>query len=316
MKSKKLIFDIGVIVIAFLLFTIWYNHCEKDKALTTSTLNHFYKIYLITITKDSQYWQYINEGATDMAAALGVTYIWEVPTEMTVAKQIEVINNAVNDGANAILVAADEPKRISSAIEDAKARGVKVIYVDSPAYEEAITTLSTDNYAAGVLAGETMLEELGKLSINEGAIGIISVENKLNTELRDNGFREIIEADGRFRLVDTVYTNGEVINAQAAAERVINENEDLVGLFGANQGTSEGVGMAIRADNNRIVGVGFDKTDTMLMLLKEGSLKAVMLQNPYTMGYLGMAEAIAAIKGFDTGPSYLNTGVTVLRSDQ
>jgi ribose transport system substrate-binding protein len=78
---------------------------------------------------------------------------------------------------------------------------------------------------------------------------------------------------------------------------------------------SEGIGNAIKADNNRIIGIGFDKSDKLLQLYNEGSLKALMVQNSYTMGYLGLAEAIAAITGNDTGPSYFNTGISVLRSE-
>jgi len=37
-----------------------------------------------------------------------------------------------------------------------------------------------------------------------------------------------------------------------------------------------------------------------------------LVQNPFTMGYLGMAEAVAALRGFDTGPQLINTGVTVV----
>ena len=48
-----------------------------------------------------------------------------------------------------------------------------------------------------------------------------------------------------------------------------------------------------------------------MKLLNDGSLKVIINQNPYTMGYLGMAEAIAAILGKNTGPEFINTGVTV-----
>ncbi|MDD3174737.1 MAG: hypothetical protein PHF63_13965 [Herbinix sp.] len=42
-------------------------------------------------------------------------------------------------------------------------------------------------------------------------------------------------------------------------------------------------------------------------------MKVIIAQNPYTMGYLGMAQAFAAVKGYNTGPKYLDTGVSVLR---
>ena len=44
-----------------------------------------------------------------------------------------------------------------------------------------------------------------------------------------------------------------------------------------------------------VIGIGFDKSDAILGLLKSGALKAAMAQNPFTMGYLGVAQAYAAL---------------------
>lgn len=313
MKLKKIFINLFIISLAFILFVVWYqSNREKTVQALSSPAMKKYKVYLITTDKEFQYWNYLNQGASDLAAAIGVTYVWDAPAGKNVNEQIQVINNAVNNGANALLIAADDPKSISSAIEDAKAKSVKIIYVDSPAYEEAITTLASDNYEAGVLAGRSMIEEMDKAGIKGGSIGIISVSKKENSALREEGFRKTITDDGRYTLLDTVYTNGDISVAQEAAKRVIADHKELVGLFGTNEGTSQGVGNAIKEDNNQIIGIGFDKTDAMLKLLNDGSIKAIINQNPYTMGYLGMAEAIAAILGKDTGPSYINTGVSVV----
>ncbi len=317
MKPRKIIIDIGVILFAFILFVIWYqNTIEKRSQMTFSKLK-YYEVYLITTDKEYEFWNIMNTGAADMARDIGINYIWDAPQERNVDQQIEIINRAVEAGAEALLIAADDPKRISAVVEDAKARGVKVIYVDSPAYEEAITTLSTDNYEAGVRAGETLIEILNERGISSGSVGIIGYASKENTDLRDMGFRSVLEEDGRFRVLDTIETKrGDPDEAQEAAERLIRENEDLVALYGTNEGTSIGVGNAIRANNNRYIGIGFDRTDIMLELLEDGNLQAIVVQNPYTMGYLGMAEAVAAILGKNTGPDYINTGVSVIRNEQ
>lgn len=316
MTIKKIIIDFMVIMIALILFVVWHQvYIDNDTQMTITKVK-FYEIYLITTDKEYQYWDYINQGAADMAAAMGVNYFWDAPEERNVYKQIDIINRAVEVGADAMLIAADDPKRMSGVIEDAKAKGVKVIYVDSPAYEEAITTLATDNYEAGVRAGETMISILDSMGISKGSIGIIGYAEKANTELRESGFRDTLARDERFNVLETINTaRGDAIEAQEAAERLIYDNEDLVALFGTNEGTSIGVGNAIKENENRYIGVGFDQTDVMMELLREGSLKAIIVQNPYSMGYLGMAQAVAAILGKDTGPEYINTGVSVIRSD-
>ncbi len=270
-------------------------------------------VYLITMDKMDQHWVAVDKGARDMAEAVGLNYKWDAPDVKDNAKQIEAVNNAVADNADLILLAANDPTAISDAVKNAKAQGVKIIYVDSPANEKAIATLSTNNYAAGELAGRVLLEELDKIGKTSGSIGIIGVNTATNSTMaRENGFRKTIMDDGRFTLLTSEYKDGDAAASQEAAVGFVNAHQDLVALYGTNEGSTVGVGNAIKAANPEIIGVGFDKSNAIMGLLDEGSLKAVMAQNPYTMGYLGVAQAFAALTGKETGPQVMDTGVSVL----
>lgn len=313
MKLKKIIIDITVIVAAFILFVIWYENCIRNTVPTSELSNvKYYEVYLITPAEDYQFWEYVNKGAADMSADIGINYKWLTPSQRDPENQNELINQAVDEGADALLVAVEDPKLISGVIEDAKAKGVKVVYVDAPATEEAIITLATNNYEAGLTAGKLMITTLERMGIEDGSIGIISKKSKATTMLREEGIRDAFAADSRYSLLETEYTNGDPDTAKLAAENIINKNMDLVGLFGTNEGNSQGMGEAIKDHNNRYVGIGFDKSDITMKLLSEGSLKAIINQNPYTMGYLGMAEAVAALLGRNTGPNFINTGYSVI----
>lgn len=314
MKHGKIIRDFIIILAALVLFCSWYEHGQRASVQTSEEANQYNKIYLITMDKEVQYWYYINQGAKDMAKFLGVTYQWDAPAIRNTDTQIELLNKAVNDGANAILLAAIDARKLAAPVEDAKARGVKIIYVDSPANEEAVITLATDNVEAGKVAGRTMIEELEALGRTSGKIGIVGINTASdNTMKRENGFRDVIVEDGRFTMLNTEYGNTDLTLSQAAADLLIQNNPDLVGIFGTDEISSVGVGNAIKSVQNKVVGIGFDKSDATLKLMEDGSLKAIVVQNPYTMGYLGMAEAVAAIKGYDTGPASMNTGASVLR---
>lgn len=311
---KKIIINFSVIAVAFFLFILWYQSFIDYSAPTTTVQNEKkHEVHLITTDKGFEYWGIMNQGAADMAVLTGVNYHWDAPAKRSTERQIEIIQKAVEQGAEALLVAADDPVLISPAIEEAKNKGVKIIYVDSPADEEAITTLSTDNYKAGAKAGRIMLTILNETGRAGGSVGIVNLASKANTKLREDGFRNTLEMDGRYKLLDTVYTQtDDPAEAQKAAESLIKENPELVALFGTSEGTSIGVGNAIRAANNQYVGVGFDKSSALLKLFYDGSMNAIIAQNPYTMGYLGMAQALAAIQGRETGPKYIDTGVSVL----
>ena len=95
-----------------------------------------------------QHWITLNEGAQKAAEELGVTVTFMAPNTKDDAQQIEQVNNAVSAGCQAIIVAANGPDAISSALNEAISAGVKVVYVDSPANVEAEATFSTDNKAA------------------------------------------------------------------------------------------------------------------------------------------------------------------------
>jgi ribose transport system substrate-binding protein len=276
-------------------------------------VNQNYKIFLITMDKSEQFWKVMDNGAREMASMLGVTYEWDAPLTRDVNKQIQIFNNAVVAGADAIMLAASDPLKISSAVEAAKAKGVKIIYVDAPAFEEAVITLATDNFTAGRIAGENMFYELEEIGLTYGSIGIIGVtpENR-TTVSREMGFRDYLKLFVRYQILDTIYTNGDPVLAKQATEKYIRDNPNLVGIFSTNEGTTLGMGYALREHDINIIGIGFDITAVIQEMIRDNTIKATLVQNPFTMGYLGMAEAVAALRGFDTGPQLINTGVTIV----
>ncbi len=310
MRYKKAFIDTIVILLMLAVFIVW--HQNRLSAVPASKLENLH-IYLISMDKESQFWYSVDQGARDMARMLGVNYQWEGPETRDVQAQIDIFKEAAESGANAILLAASDPVRISGAVEDAKAKGVKIIYVDAPSVEEGTVTLATENYSAGKAAGSLMIAELEGLGISEGRIGIIGVTpENVTTINRENGFREVLKQDGRFTPLDTEYTGGEPELSRRAALSMLEKNGDLMGIFAANEGATIGLGNALEAGGRQLVGIGFDMTEEIQKMLNQGTLNGVLVQNPYTMGYLGMAEAVAAIKGYPTGPSFINTGVTVI----
>ncbi|MDD3214941.1 MAG: substrate-binding domain-containing protein [Eubacteriales bacterium] len=276
----------------------------------TVTASQAWKIALITMDSIDQHWVKLNEGAQAEAAALGVEVTFMSPNTKDDAQQIECVNNAVAGGYNAIMVAANGPDAISSALKEAQAAGVKIIYVDSPANVEAEATFSTDNQAAGKTAGETMLAALTEKGITEGSIGIVNVNAATDSTVkREAGFRSAFEGTN-FTLLETQYGEGDAAKSQTIAENYITQG--VVGIFGCNEGSTTGTGNAIKASGKDIVGVGFDKSDAILNLIDDGYLLATMAQNPDVMGKLGVDAAVEALEGQALGGAVTDTGVSVL----
>lgn len=269
------------------------------------------RIALITMDSIDQHWVTLNEGAQKAAEELGVTVDFMAPNTKDDALQIEQVNNAVAGGYHAILVAANGPDAISGALKEAAAAGVKIVYVDSPANIEAAATFSTDNAAAGRTAGEQMLDALTAAGVSAGDIGVINVNAATDSCIkREEGFRSAFEGTD-FNILETQYCEGDAAKSQSSAENFITQG--VAGIFGANEGSTTGIGNAVKASGKSdIIGVGFDKSDAIMNLINDGYLLCTMAQNPDVMGYEGVKAAAAAIRGEDLGGAVTDTGVSVL----
>ena len=269
------------------------------------------KVYLITMDQMDQHWVNVNQGCEKAVKEIGgITYKWLAPDVKDDNKQIECINNAVADGANVILLAANGPTAVQSALKEAVAAGVKLIYVDSPANFPGEQTLATDNKAAGVTAGKELIKALSAKGITSGSIGIINTKAATTSTLdRENGFRSAFVGT-QFKILATQYCEGDAARSKGAASKFIAQG--CGGLFGANEGSTVGVGSAIAESNGAAVGVGFDKSDMIMNLIQRGSLIATMAQNPDVMGYEGMKSAAKVLNGEKVSPAYYDTGVSVL----
>ena len=270
------------------------------------------KIALITMDSIDQHWVTLNEGAQKAAKELGVVVDFMSPNTKDDAQQIECVNNAVAGGYKAIIVAANGPDAISSALKDAASQGVKIVYVDSPANVDAEATFSTDNKAAGKSAGEEMIKALEAAGVTSGDIGIINVNAATDSCVaREEGFRSAFDGSS-YNLLETQYGEGDAAKSQSIAENYITQG--VVGIFGCNEGSTAGTGNAIKASGKNVIGVGFDKSDAIQNLIKDGFLLCTMAQNPDVMGYEGVKAAVAAIGGESLGGKVTDTGVSVINA--
>ena len=287
---------------------------ESKESSEPAKSSESYNVYLITMDQMDQHWVNVDAGCKKAVEELGnIKYTWLAPDVKDDAKQIECINNAVAGGADAILLAANGPDAVTAALEEAEAAGVKIVYVDSAADFPAVKTLATDNKAAGTTAGKEMIAALTAAGITEGKIGVVSVNAATaSTVAREEGFRAAFEGT-KFEILETQYGDGDAAKSKDIAANYITQG--CVGIFGTNEGSTVGIGNAIQEAGGTVIGVGFDKSDTILNLIKDGYLVCTMAQNPDVMGYEGMKTAVKDLAGEDTGEDYFDTGVSVISKD-
>jgi len=261
------------------------------------------KIPIIVKDTTSFYWQIVLAGARHAGKDLGVN----VPelgaqSESDINGQISILENAVAEKPAAVVIAPTEFKALGEPIDEA-AKKVPIIGIDSAADSKAFTSfLTTDNVQGGRIAADGLAEAIkAKYGKAEGEVALItSLPGVGSLDQRAKGFKEEIAAKyPGLKLVADKVADGKATTGLNIMTDLITANPDLRGIFASNLIMAQGAGQAIaenkKADTIKLV--GFDSDDKLIGFLKDGTIAALIVQDPYRMGYDGIKTALAVSKG-------------------
>jgi ribose transport system substrate-binding protein len=261
------------------------------------------KIPIIVKDTTSFYWQIVLAGARHAGKDLGVN----VPelgaqSESDINGQISILENAVAEKPAAVVIAPTEFKALGEPIDEA-AKKVPIVGIDSAADSKAFASfLTTDNVQGGRIAADGLAEAIkAKYGKAEGDVALItSLPGVGSLDQRAKGFKEEIAAKyPGLKLVADKIADGKATTGLNIMTDLITANPDLRGVFASNLIMAQGAGQAIaenkKADTIKLV--GFDSDDKLIGFLKDGTITALVVQDPYRMGYDGIKTALAVSKG-------------------
>lgn len=271
------------------------------------------------IVKDttSLYWQTMLAGARKAGKDLGVNVPeLGVQSESDINGEISLLENAVADKPAAVVIAPIEFKPFGAPI-DAAAKKTPIIGVESPADSKALSSfLATDNAQAGSIAADGLADAItAKYGKAEGEVALITALPGVGAlDARARGFREELAAKyPGLKLVADKVADGQSTTGLKIMTDLIAAAPNLRGVFASNRTMAEGAGQAI-ADNKKgdaIKLIGFDSNDKLIGLLKDGAVAALVVEDPYRMGYDGVKTALAVSKGEKVDP-FVDTGATLI----
>jgi len=204
-------------------------------------------------------------------------------------------------------------------VKTAKAAGIPVLVFDSALQgEEHVSYVATDNVAAGKLGGERLAKALG----GKGNVVLLRyVEGSASTAQREQGFLDAMKAAPDIKVVSSDQYGG------ATTESASGKSETLLAAQGADKGNVAGVfcpnesttfGMLLALDKLNLGGkvklVGFDASEKLVAGLKDGKIEALVLQNPFNMGYLAVKTIVSHIKK-ETIEKVIDTGSRIVDKD-
>jgi ribose transport system substrate-binding protein len=271
------------------------------------------------IVKDttSVYWQTVLAGARKAGQDLGVD-VTELgaQSESDVAGQIGILAKAVASNPAAIVIAPAQFAALGKPIDEA-AKKVKIIGIDAAADTKALTSfVATDEMQAGRIAADALANAITKTYADtEGDVAIITASpGSASPDQSAKGFKE--QVANKYRALNVLPEK--VADAQAATglsimKDLVDADRDLRGVFVSNVIMAEGASQVVynKSSGDRINYVVFGSDDKLVKSLQDGTIAALVVQDPFRMGYDGVKTALAASKG-EKVPTTLDTGANII----
>ena len=99
-------------------------------------------------------------------------------------------------------------------------------------------------------------------------------------------------------------------------ENMLTAYPDLAGVFTGEEKTGAGVARQLELSEKAgtVKMVAFDASEQLIQGLQKGTVDALIVQQPYQMGYLGVEFVMKVING-ETIPKFVETPIMVVTKD-
>lgn len=299
----------------------WFSYVALLSALsiavigcgrTASTTGGGKRIKIGFVTNNpAEFWTIVEAGCTKAKNELDVDVLFRRPPNGTAGEQKEIIEDLMTlevDGiALSVLNPADQTDFINRVVEK-----VPLIAADNDAPDsKRLCYIGTDNYAAGVDVGKLLMQvmpEGGKVAI------FVGKPDPLNARQRRQGVLDALAGQkdapgpkvyGKYELVDTYYDYNDEVKVKQNAADVLNllGNEPNIGMVGLWAYNPPGILKAVTEAGKvgKVKIVGMDEHDDTLRGIKEGSIHATVVQDPFGFGYESVKLLTAIAKGDRSG---------------
>ena len=302
-------------VFGFLLISC-NKSTESSSNGSSKTESKTIKLAFVT-NNASDYWTIARKGVEKADSELNnVTAEVKLPGEGTAAEQKRIIDDLISTGVNGIAISPVDPDNQTQLInETAKKTLVLTQDSDAPNSERALY-IGTDNIAAGRQAGELIKEALP----NGGKIMLfVGKSDARNAVERTQGIKEALK-DSKVEIIDVRTDDTDRARAKSNVSDTLVKYPDVAGLVGLWSYNGPAILNAVK-DANKIGQVKiicFDEEDETLAGVKEGSIFATVVQQPYEFGYQSvkiMAEILGGDKSKIPANKQINVPTLIIKKD-
>ena len=286
---------------------VYYKQVEEERKLSL--------IYIPKVVDGTNdFWTSLIQGAEMAAKEYNADIrVWAPEEENDVAGQNKLIERAIEEKPDAILISPSSFTESDQLLKKAKEQGIHIAFIDSYTQEEVQDlTVATDNLEAGQILGRFAKDLVG----TDDQIAIVSHVKGVSTAVeREKGFRTGL-GSLKDNIVDVVYCDSQYDKSYELTKELMKKYPDLKMIAGMNEYSSVGAARAVKAAKaeNRIRVVGVDSSQEAVQLMEHGIFQGIVVQKAFKMGYVGVRETVKMLRGEDYKKN-INSGCQLVTPD-
>lgn len=242
----------------------------------------------------SDFWTIARRGVEKADEELtNVTVEFKLPPEETAAGQRRVVDDLLAAGLDGLAISPIDPANQTELLNNVAKQAVVITQDSDAPQSERACYIGTDNVAAGKQAGEELKKALpngGKVMVFVGNMDVQNAKERLQ------GIKDAI-AGTKIEILDVRTDKGNKVAAKSNVADTIVNNPDIAGLVGLWSYNGPAIVNAVKEAGKagQIKIVCFDEEDDTLTGVKDGSIAATIVQQPYEFGYKSV-KMMAALK--------------------
>jgi len=256
-------------------------------------------IAIITPSHDNPFFKAEAETAAARARELG--YDVSINSHDDDAhKQDQLVDVAIANRAVAIVLDNAGADASVAAVQKAKAAGVPAFLIDREinVTGTAVSQIVSNNYQGATLGAQEFVRLLAEKG---GYFELTGRESDTNAAVRARGFHDVLDKYDGLKQAGRQSANWSQTEAYQKVETMLQGNRNIKGIIAANDTMALGAAAALKnAGLDKIVVVGFDGSPDAIASIKNGEIKATVLQPAATISRLAVDQA----------HKYLTTGST------
>ncbi|MFS0734469.1 substrate-binding domain-containing protein [Microbacterium jepli] len=259
------------------------------------------KISFVTTVVTDAYWQQAKCAGQATADDLGFDFDFQGPQAFDVAAQLQTLAAVTQAKPDALVVVPTDPNSFVAPVQAALDAGIPVVTQDGKLTDPIdAQNVRTDGAKAGAMAADA----LGELMSGTGQVLVQGTVSSIPTlAARVDGFvAQMAEKFPDIDVLPTQYSNGSVSKSASDAENVIRANPGVTGVYSVTSfeagPTANGLTAAgVLGDVNW---VAWDTTEAEIGLLKDGSIDALVAQDPVGQTKAALTSAYELATGAKT----------------